>query len=219
MGRRIGVDEAGRGPVLGSLFVAGVAIPSASVLPEGVGDSKAITPATRERLAGALDEQPEIETATIELGVEAIDTSSVSLTALVADAFAEAIDALAEPGDTVVVDAGEENTERFATRVERHLDTDVAVNARVRGDATVPVIGAASIVAKEAREQHVGSLAEDYGPIGSGYPSDPATRSFLAEYLAANGELPACARSSWSTCDDLLAAAEQADLDAFRSTD
>jgi ribonuclease HII len=79
-------------------------------------------------------------------------------------------------------------------------------------------VGAASIVAKTARERHVERLAEahtGHGPVGSGYPSDPTTRRFLAAYVGEHGELPACARRSWSTSTDVLAAAEQSSLEEF----
>jgi len=51
--------------------------------------------------------------------------------------------------------------------------------------------------------------------VGSGYPSDPTTRAFLAGYVEEHGELPDCARTSWSTCDDVLAAARQSTLGEF----
>ena len=51
--------------------------------------------------------------------------------------------------------------------------------------------------------------------VGSGYPSDPTTRAFLADYVAENGSLPACARATWATCEDVLAAAEQSGLSDF----
>ena len=54
-----------------------------------------------------------------------------------------------------------------------------------------------------------------YDGVGSGYPSDPTTRSFLRAYVADHGDVPDCARRSWSTCDDVLAAAEQSGLDDF----
>jgi ribonuclease HII len=76
-------------------------------------------------------------------------------------------------------------------------------------------VGAASIIAKVARDAHVAELADEYGDVGSGYPSDPTTRTFLADYVDSHGELPPCARRSWSTCDDVLAAAEQATLGDF----
>ena len=66
-----------------------------------------------------------------------------------------------------------------------------------------------------ARDDHVASLAETYGAVGSGYPSDSATREFLREYVSEHGELPDCARASWKTSEDVLAAAEQSALDYF----
>jgi ribonuclease HII len=58
-------------------------------------------------------------------------------------------------------------------------------------------------------------LADEYGQVGSGYPSDGTTRTFLADYVAETGELPPFARESWSTCADALAAAEQRGLEEF----
>ncbi len=87
-------------------------------------------------------------------------------------------------------------------------------------DESHPVVAAASVVAKVERDRVVAALDEEYRSrgydgIGSGYPSDPTTRAFLREYVAREGDLPACARRSWSTCDDLLAANEQSALDEF----
>ena len=78
-----------------------------------------------------------------------------------------------------------------------------------------PLVAAGSIVAKVARDGHVAQLAEKYGEVGSGYPSDSTTREFLREYVTEHGELPACARVSWKTSEDVLAAAEQSALDRF----
>jgi ribonuclease HII len=94
----------------------------------------------------------------------------------------------------------------------------VAVEAHHGADADDPVVGAASVVAKAARDARMAAIDADYpeyGDLGSGYPSDPATRSFLREYAADRGTVPDCARRSWATCDDVLAAAEQAALDEF----
>ena len=86
----------------------------------------------------------------------------------------------------------------------------------VPGDAAVEA--AASIVAKVRRDALIDALDPEYaeyGPIGSGYPSDPQTRSFLRAYVDETGELPPCARASWSTSEDVLAAAEQSALSEF----
>jgi ribonuclease HII len=94
----------------------------------------------------------------------------------------------------------------------------VDVHAEHRADESYPLVAAASVVAKVERDARIDALADDYaeyGPIGSGYPSDPTTRDFLRTYVEETGTLPDCARASWSTSSDVLAAAEQSGLSEF----
>ncbi len=219
MGVVIGVDEAGRGPVLGSLFVGAVSVERRALLPDGVADSKTLEPTRRAALADELESHEGIQTTVIELTADDIDHHDGSLTEQVARCFAAAIDALADEEASASLDTGEADTERFTGRVSRYLSTPVDLEASVRADEHDSLVSAASIVAKEAREAHVAELAAEYGHIGSGYPSDPTTRTFLAEYVDAHGILPPCARTSWATSRDALAAVEQADLGAFVETD
>jgi ribonuclease HII len=118
----------------------------------------------------------------------------------------------------VSTDAGDVSEERFARRVAEGVGdrgVSVDVTAEHGADERYPVVAAASIVAKVERDRHVEQLGAAYGDVGSGYPSDPTTRTFLREYVRDHGTLPACARASWKTCDDVLAAAEQSALDDF----
>jgi ribonuclease HII len=210
---RFGVDEAGKGPVLGSMFAAAVrAVPDA--LPDGVGDSKGIAPARREELDRAIREVAEA-VAVAEIPVERIDDPETDMNALTVAAHAEALGVVATDALRGTVDAGDTDAERFGRRVADRVDPAVDLRAEHGADGTDPLVGAASIVAKVARDTHVEQLAEEYGPVGSGYPSDPATREFLADYVEREGELPACARRSWSTSRDVLVAAEQASLGEF----
>ena len=210
---RFGVDEAGKGPVLGSMFAAAVRAEPAA-LPDGVGDSKAIKPERRERLASDIRESADA-VGIAEISVERIDDGETDMNTLTVDGQAEALSAVARDGLPGTVDAGDTDAERFGRRVAAAVDAEVTVTAEHGADETDPVVGAASIIAKVARDTHVAELAEAYGDVGSGYPSDPTTRAFLADYVDRHGELPACARRSWSTCDDVLAAAEQASLGDF----
>jgi len=114
-----------------------------------------------------------------------------------------------------MVDAGDANATRFGERVASRVAANVRITAEHQADESDPIVGAASIVAKVERDAHVERLAAEHGDVGSGYPSDPTTRTFLREYVDEYGELPSCARTSWSTCDDVLAAAEQSGLDDF----
>ncbi|MFC6772337.1 ribonuclease HII, partial [Halorubrum pallidum] len=70
-------------------------------------------------------------------------------------------------------------------------------------------------VTRDDRMDAIDASYDAYGDLGSGYPSDPATRTFLREYVADHGDVPDCARRSWSTCEDVLAAEAQSALDEF----
>ena len=208
---RVGVDEAGKGPVLGSMFAAAVRADPED-LPEGVGDSKGIPAQRRERLAGAVREAADA-VAVVEVPVERIDAPETDMNELTVVAHADALADAAGPDDEAVVDAGDTNAVRFERRVERRAPP--AVRAEHGADETHAIVGAASIVAKSAREAHVADLATAYGDVGSGYPSDQTTRAFLRGYVDEHGSLPACARASWQTSRDVLAARDQASLGEF----
>ncbi|MEF8808276.1 ribonuclease HII [Natronomonas sp.] len=207
-----GVDEAGKGPVLGSMFAAAVRAPRAA-LPEGIDDSKRLSDAKREALAERIRDDDRITVGIAEISPERIDAGNMN--DLTVAAHAEALSGVVRSGDMGVCDAGDVDADRFADRVESRLDVGATVTAEHGADAADELVGAASIVAKSAREAHVAALDARFEGVGSGYPSDPTTREFLATYVDANGELPACARTSWSTCADVLAAAEQSGLDDF----
>lgn len=221
-----GVDEAGKGPVLGSMFAAAVLVPELSVLPEAVADSKTLAPSRRESLAARLREDDRVAVGVAEMPVEHIDAPDTDMNGLTVAAQADALgavvdgrspDAVAVEDLSGVVDAGDVDSERFARRVRDGLGLDAVELAAEHGaDETDPAVAAASIVAKVERDAHVAALdAEHDRDVGSGYPSDPRTRAFLREHVREHGELPACARRSWSTCEDVLTAAEQAELGEF----
>jgi ribonuclease HII len=213
----VGVDEAGKGPVLGPMVAAAVR-GEAGALPDGVDDSKRLSAERRERLAARLYGTDGVIVGVAVVDTERIDDPATDMNTLTVDAHAEAVAAAAGDGDRVVADAGDVSESRFARRLrdraaERGVDVDVA--AEHGADAARDRVAAASVVAKVERDARVEALAAEYGDVGSGYPSDPTTRAFLREYVAETGDLPACARRSWSTCADLLAKAEQSALSEF----
>lgn len=213
---RVGVDEAGKGPVLGPMVAAAVrARPGA--LPADVDDSKRLAPDRREDLAARLraDDAVGVGVATVE--VERIDDPGTDMNGLTVAAQADAVSAVAAPGDRVFADAGDVDAARFGRRVADAVEPPVEVVAEHGADADRPSVGAASVVAKVERDRRVAALAAEYDgyEVGTGYPSDPTTRDFLRAYVRDHGRLPECARRTWSTCDDLLAAAEQSSLAEF----
>jgi ribonuclease HII len=210
---RVGVDEAGKGPVLGPMVAAAVRV-DPTTLPDGVDDSKRLSAERRTTLDARLRDGS-ATVAVAPVSVARIDDPATDMNSLTVAAHAEAVAAVATDGDAVVVDAGDVDADRFGRRVRGAVDADVTVRAEHRDDGSYPVVAAASVVAKVERDAAVERLATDYGDVGSGYPSDPTTREFLREWVRRRGELPDCARASWSTCDDLLAAAEQSALSEF----
>jgi ribonuclease HII len=211
----VGVDEAGRGPVLGPLVVGSVAVSERADLPDDVDDSKALTAETRERLAGSLQDTAAVETATVSVDPPTIDESEATMNELTRVAQIRVIDAIVADGATVRVDAGDVAADRCGRRIAAGIAADVDVIAEHGADECHAVVGAASVLAKVERDAAMAELATDYGEVGSGYPSDPTTREFLADYVAENEALPSFARESWQTCADVLEAAQQSSIGDF----
>lgn len=239
-----GIDEAGKGPVLGSMFAAAVRVADARLLPAGIDDSKRLAPEQRQSIAAELRDDDRVAVAVAEIPVARIDDPETDMNTLTVAAHAEAAAGVvgdpAVAGDgagaitdaapdateavpTGLADAGDTSEERFARRVADRVPAEVDLTAEHGADEEHAVVGAASIVAKVARDAHVADLADQYaetygepfGDLGSGYPSDPNTREFLETFVAEHGRLPDCARRSWSTCEDVLAEHQQSGLADF----
>jgi len=215
---RIGVDEAGKGPVLGPMVAAAVrAEPEA--LPDGLADSKQLAPAKRESLAAELRTTESVDIGIGIVTVDEIDAPETDMNSLTVTTQVRAIAAVATPGDRAIVDAGDVSESRFARRVTEGVageGIEINVTAEHGADDSYRLAAAASVIAKVDRDGRMATIGSDYeASVGSGYPSDPTTRAFLAGYVDQYSELPTCARHSWSTCEDVLAAAQQAALGDF----
>lgn len=204
-----GVDDAGRGPVIGPLIIAGIAlqdekIPSLSDL--GVKDSKTLTPHRREIL------NKKIRELAVQVEVQDLSSSQVDETVLFgwrlhrlnwleAVTMAEVIRKL-HP-EVVYVDAADINETRFGQQIKETLPFDVNVISEHHADVNYAVVSAASIVAKVYRDEAIALLREKYGDFGSGYPSDPKTKRFLRN-CAKEEVFPNCVRKSWKTVKKLM---------------
>jgi len=210
-----GIDEAGRGPVIGPLVVAGVAIESDVPLRQlGVRDSKKLSPERREALA------PEIERISkhVVLVIPASDIdvmrSEMSLNDFESKLFASIIEKLRP--DTAYVDAVDVDEIEFKRSILRELSFEVEIVSQHNADDLFPVVGAASILAKVRRDSEVRKIEAEIGePIGSGYPSDAVTLAFLERWIKEKGSLPPHTRASWDTARRLLAEARNRKLDDF----
>lgn len=203
----LGLDEAGRGSVLGPLVVGGLAVPVERIpelRPMGVRDSKALPPARREALYDAVRAIGRAQTVHIEPGRIDPRVARGELNELEAEVFAELIRALSP--DEVRVDACDPNAARFGRTVRRLSGLAVPVRSRHKADRDDPVVGAASILAKVERDRALAQLERELAcPIGSGYPSDTTTMRFLSRWLDDHPkERPPWLRQSWAPTRKLL---------------
>ena len=204
-----GVDDAGRGPVIGPLVIAGVAfqedqIPTLRDL--GVKDSKDLTRNRRSILNREIRK--------LAIGLEVLELSPFEVDQIVfaglrlhrlnwleAVSMAEVIRRLRP--ETAFVDASDVNETRFGRQIKEALPFEVRVISEHHADSNYVVVGAASIVAKVHRDETTALLRQKYGDFGSGYPSDPKTRQFLKN-CAEEGKFPDCVRKSWKTVKRLM---------------
>tara|TARA_B100000459_G_scaffold44347_1_gene22560 strand:+ start:15430 stop:16182 length:753 start_codon:yes stop_codon:yes gene_type:complete len=208
----IGVDEAGRGPVIGPLIVCAISIPSSDchVLEEiGARDSKTLSKSKRDKIYKFIREEA-IERnwniGIVECEPFRIDhNSSVSnLNDLEVTLFSEAIKNSNDNNDpgSIFLDACDVNQERFGNNVKSKLGpswSDWRIISEHSMDSSNSLVAASSIVAKVTRDNAMQKLSNDIGiDLGSGYPSDPKTRSSINELIS--GENPHdCLRWTWST--------------------
>jgi len=209
-----GVDEAGKGSVLGPLVVAAVAVPSETSLDDlGVRDSKLLSPKERERLYGLIRKRCRVTA--IRLDAADIDAvrAEMTLNVAVARTHAQAINTFSPA--RAYVDACDVNCFRYAEMVKVHLVHPCEIVSEHHADAKFAVVSAASIVAKVTRDRAIATLAKKYGEMGSGYPSDPVTIRFLNDWIDEHKVPPPIARRSWKTVSNLLAKKTQKSLMDF----
>jgi ribonuclease HII len=154
-----GVDEAGRGPLAGPVISAAVVLDGAHGI-AGLRDSKALSPAARARFEGRIRESA-VAWAIGRAEVEEIDRLNILQASLLA--MRRAVEALAIGPLQVWVDGPKAPQIPFA------------VVCVVRGDALVPAISAASVLAKEARDREMRTLDGRYPGYAlathKGYPT------------------------------------------------
>ena len=197
-----GVDEAGKGSVLGPMVVAAVGCwREEDLAPLPIQDSKVLKPEQREAIYEVLLRDFAVSVVTIDAAGIDEARSRMSMNDCVAELHAEVIREL-KPR-SACVDACDVNAERYGRRVADCLDFPCEIISEHRADARYRIVGAASIVAKVTRDRAVRDLDEEYGNVGSGYPSDPVTIEFLKRYIRDHGSPPPCARRSWKTVANL----------------
>lgn len=222
----LGIDDAGRGPLIGPMILAGVLVTAEQekkLKKFGAKDSKQVVHASRIKIAKLIEEN------SLSYGIEKtfpeeIDssiTSGTNLNTVEAMKAAAIINALNikkyQKGKIkVILDCPSTNTSAWLStllKFVKHKD-NLQFICEHKADVNYPVVGAASILAKVARENEVGKIKKKFGNIGSGYPSDPVTIEFLSKHgkeLKDSGIF----RKSWATWKQHFPSKGQATLGDF----
>jgi ribonuclease HII len=201
-----GIEEAGRGPVVGPLVIAGILIEEEKeeeLRKMGARDSKEISPKQRELLCSKIEKTAK-DIVIIKVAPCRIDKygeEKINLNKLEGMKFAEVINHL-KP-DKAFIDSPDVNLVKFREFIKNMVTTGTEIVLEHKAENKYPVVGAASIVAKVTRDNDIKELQKKKGFRGSGYPSDPETISWLREWLKTNDEFPDFVRKSWATAREL----------------
>ena len=217
----LGLDEAGKGPVIGPMILAGCLI-DRKIEKEfrllGVKDSKMVTPNRREILDKEIKSKA-INFKTVAIFPDDIDDKSekgIKMTELEAEIFSSIINELNDDKTKikVVIDCPSFGiskwTDMLKTKIKNLSNLEFVIEHKA--DKNHIAVAAASLLAKAEREREVSKLKEIYGDeIGSGYCSDPLTIKFL-EKFALKHKNKGIFRKSWITWKNAATKLKQVEL-------
>ncbi|MDC0171948.1 ribonuclease HII [Candidatus Nitrosopelagicus sp.] len=199
-----GVDDAGRGSMIGPMVIAGISIEKRNI-PKlrklGVRDSKKLSPKKRELLYKEIIKLVD-DYHVIRIPPKTIDkyVFEHNLNHLEAKKMAAVITHL--KSEISYVDSCDVNATRFGREI-----SDLSNKSKVRSyhyaDSRFVVVSAASIIAKVSRDRSIVRLNKNY-EFGSGYPSDKKSVNFVKKLVSAKKPLPSSVRKSWKPVQKIL---------------
>jgi len=224
----LGIDDAGRGPVIGPMILAGCLVDSKieeELKGMGVRDSKQLTQKRREFLEQLIQEKA-FDYESVTLTPKEIDDgleSGTNLNELEAIACAKIIDKinskLASGGSKihlkVIVDCPSNSILKWTDILKRHINdlSNLEISCEHKADQNHVSVSAASILAKSQREREMDKIKKRYGSdIGSGYTSDPATKKFLEKNIKLH-QNTGIFRKTWATWKDAESKLKQQKLE------
>jgi ribonuclease HII len=204
-----GIDEAGRGPLIGPLVIAVAAVvegqePALKAL--GVKDSKLLTEGQREDILKELIKIIHYELVMIEPSEidDALASPNTNLNWLEADHGASLLNKLDVKLDSniskCIIDCPSTNIKAYTDYVRQKVDNDeIQLVVEHKADFNHLIVGAASIIAKVTREKELDKIKKRLKiDFGSGYPSDPRTKEFIEKHHS-DKEYQHLFRKSWET--------------------
>jgi ribonuclease HII len=216
-----GVDEAGRGAVIGPMVVAGVSFREKDMRELkriGVRDSKELSRKERAEKYGQIVGIAKSICICVVQTTEIDDHVTLNrLNHLEALAMAQVIDNM--NADSIFVDCCDVNQEKFKANILCNLKRRIRIRKGKlnifsfhHADSLHLAVSAASIVAKVIREEELSSIKKVHHGIGSGYPSDQKTAGFIKSWIEEVGVAPPFVRNSWLPVKKLLREREQRQL-------
>ncbi len=217
----IGIDEAGRGPVIGPMAFCGVLADEKQIKllkMIDVKDSKLLLPKKREFLSLQIKKNVVAYSVSL-ISPEEIDRSleeKINLNQLEAIKAAEIINLLLKRVDKaeVIIDCPSTNILSWSNYLLNFVKTPEKIKLRCehKADLNYTVVGAASIMAKVSRDAEIEKIKSRIGEnFGSGYPSDPMTVEFLKKNWQ-KFEDAGIFRKSWQTWKDVALTKKQKKL-------
>lgn len=205
MGLVLGIDEAGRGAVLGPLVVAGIAAEEAGLTELwglGARDSKRVPRGRRQAVTRAIARCGARGRVVV---VSASEVDRDTLTALESAAILELARHFSPARLVVDTPVGPAAIRQFAATVSARTGLPrEAICVVPHADRDHPAVAAASLLAKVVRDGYVVALRRQFGDFGWGYPSEARVQAYLASWLAERGALPPICRTRWRCAQDLL---------------
>ena len=199
-----GIDDAGRGSMLGPLVIAGISLEKKNIRKLsalGVKDSKKLTAKRREELYKKII--PLVDNYyVVKISPKSIDISVAKhgLNQLEAKYMAKVVTKL--DADTSFVDSCDVNPKRFGKEISR-LSNNKKIRSYHHADSRFVVVSAASILAKVTRDRVIANLRKNHD-LGSGYPSDTKTIDFVKKYYKKQKIMPKFVRKSWKPTKKIL---------------
>lgn len=202
-----GVDEAGRGCVLGPLVIC-IAVAEkedeARLKEIGAKDSKLLNPSARSRLFG------KIKNICVDALVVKIDAEELnelmkkhSLNEIEAMKIGNALNTLKVTPDLILVDSPDTEADRFKRRIRKYFEADSEIITEHKADFNYPIVSAASIIAKVERDGVIELIKKELEyDFGSGYTSDDRTINFLKKNLHRK-DVQKYVRKRWDTVEKI----------------
>lgn len=197
----LGIDEAGRGPIIGPLIICGVVCKEGNLqkLKEiGVKDSKLLTPIKREKLV-PLIKNIIVDFSLIKILPQTIERENLNEIEL--RATASLIQKFMPQKVIFDTPVPTKRSDSYCNKIKSLVpNKDIEIIGEPHADTNYPIVGAASILAKVERDHEIIELHKKYGDFGSGYLGDPKTQQFIKEW----NRYPEIIRRNWDTCKETL---------------